>query len=135
MLTTRVDEQSAMSPWVVVGSALAATGDTRIQRLDGLSELFVLRWLLVDIGTSIDQLDQCTTPGGRLRGEARQALHAILLATDRIDTALDHLAELEPAPGFRAPVPLDTRSLPGLTEFDDYCRRAPERSGRPGEGR
>ncbi len=93
LLVQLAGAQRVSVPRLLVESALSARGETPTQRREAMVELFAVHRLLAAISNNVNQIARHANASGEFPADAAGVLRAVRRVAQRIDDAVDRLAE------------------------------------------
>ncbi len=93
LLVQLAGAQRVSVPRLLVESALLARGETPTQRRDAMVELFALYRLLAAVSNNVNQIARHANASGEFPADAAGVLLAVRRVAERIDVAVERLAE------------------------------------------
>jgi hypothetical protein len=93
-LLIRAGQLNVTIPRLLVESALSSTpGETASDRRQVIAELFAVHRLLAAVSNNVNQMAKVTNATGQVHAELRATLDAVRRVAERVDVAVDRLAQ------------------------------------------
>lgn len=92
-LVRLAEAQRVTVPRLLVESALSGAGETPTQRREAMAELFAVRRLLAAVSNNVNQVARHANAGPEFPADAAGALQGVRRVVERIDAAIDDLAD------------------------------------------